>query len=197
MFVVVELIFVSNFFRSSKPRLRSSSKFSNSESYSFGEPSSPPLSSSNSEICDLEELSNGFDDTTTMHHQSQMVENRQESRQLDEDIGIDKDALMYELDCESGFELDNGTHLEGQALPNHLIHTNNKLKDKVKIYHQKCNDLQEAVFEEQNKSYKKIQNVRMFYQNQSYIRSSRGAKMLAMALNKKNKDTMSCETDNL
>ena len=89
---------------------------------------------------------------------------------------------MYELDETSGFYLDNGERLEGQALINHLITNTSRLKDKVKVYRQKCDDLQQQMFEEQNMAYKKLQNLRSFYKYMLFSPYSRGGTMLKLAL---------------
>ena len=100
---------------------------------------------------------------------------------LDEEIGLDADALVYEMDHLTGFKLEDGTKLQGQALIDHLIHSNDLLKDKVKLYRNKCNNFQEDIYDEKKMCYKKLQNVRDFYQNM-YCGNSRGATMLKMVL---------------
>ena len=84
---------------------------------------------------------------------------------MDDEIGLDADAIVYEMDKETNFQLDDGTILKGQPLIDHLIHTNEILKNKIHVYCRKCNDLKEALFEEKSHTYKKLQNVHSFYRD--------------------------------
>ncbi len=102
------------------------------------------------------------------------------TEQFDNEVGLDADALVYEMDRETTFELADGTFLKGQSLIDHLIQTNDILKDKIHLYCRKCDDLEEAVFEERSKSYKKLQSVRSFYCDMIFGGNSRGAKMLTL-----------------
>lgn len=68
--------------------------------------------------------------------------------EFDDEIGLDADALVYEMDKRTTFELADGTFLKGQALIDHLIQTNDILKGKIHVYCQKCNNLEEEIFEE-------------------------------------------------
>ncbi len=165
------------FDKPSSPPSSSLDKPSVSPLSSLGEPSSPP-SISEIDALDLQETQQP--DINNHKLNTRMAVRTEE---LDEEIGLDADALVYELDEKSGFELDDGTRLEGQPLIDHLIQTNNILKDKVQVYCKNCTDLQERVYEEQDTCCKKIKNVRGFYRNMLFFGSSRGATMLKMSLN--------------
>ena len=152
-------------------RLRSPCSSSDTTISTLGEPRSPPcLDQSDSP---LEEMPI-----------RPVIKKMGKTDELDEEIGLDADALVFEMDKDTNFELDNGTCLEGQALVDHLIQTNDVLNNKIKAYFRKCNDLEEDILEEKSKCYKKIQNMRVFYRDMIFYGNSRAATMLKLSLNK-------------
>ena len=159
----------------SKTRMRDSSleKYSNvslsvsENESSLGDPSSPPPSPP----------------TTVDIIPDSTKSSKQNSEHELNDYGLDTDAFTYELDAQTNFELGNGKFLRGEELITHLKTCNDTLKDKVKIYHQKCSDLQQKIYEEQDTCYRIMESIRHFYRNLIFFGNSRGATMVKMAMN--------------
>lgn len=112
---------------------------------SLGEPSWPPPSPSSEPPCEPPSSPQSIVNNDESHNRSLDSNSLcqlpvQNSLEFDKDIGLDTEALIYEMDKGTNFQLDDGTYLEGQSLVDHLIHTNDILKDRIKVYCDKCNE---------------------------------------------------------
>ena len=102
--------------------------------------------------------------------------------ELDTVIGVDSDAVRYELDIQYGFESSElGTTLLGEELTTYLKESNLKLTNKVRLYHQRCELLQKKLHASKHKYTSSIESIPNFYRNMLYYGTSQGAKMLKAA----------------
>ena len=148
------------------------------EQSSLGDPSSPPPTpSSPTAFQDI----NNFGKTTITSREKEVSYDR---LHLEDTLGLDIDAVTYELDAQANFEDENGKNIQGKELVTYLINSNNALTKKVKTYFVKCSDLQQQIYTEQDTCYKKLESIRKFYRNLIFYGNSRGAVMVKMATNK-------------
>ena len=145
---------------------------------SWGEPSSPPPTSPESSNITPTSPCNSFQN----NYQS-TTKTLAPTVELDEELGVDVDALAYELDYQTSFMLDDGTLLEKEALTNFLLTSNNRLKDKVKKYVHQLEETKKKMHKERSHYKEKIENIQYFYRDVLYYGNSLGAVIKKNALN--------------
>ena len=96
-------------------------------------------------------------------------------------FGLDGTVVCYKQDEENGFQMADGSYLEGDELIDFLLKNNRKLAEKAQFYHRKYCDAGAEITSRNVEATQKMERIRQFYQNMLYG-SSRSALMVQRAI---------------